>query len=138
MAELSQLAFRLVAVAQRAARLELAGRALQLVGGTVTLAGLGEGAAGERARQRRLDRRPDLVGGGGRRERLLGCARRIAGVQVDGRRRSTGPGGSHRELHGRGPGLRADGGASCLGVAVEREPAARRAPRGIGLSGSRR
>src|SRR5436190_16019705 len=51
MPELSQLAFRLVAVAQRPACLELAGCALQLRGGQVTLAGLGEGAARERARQ---------------------------------------------------------------------------------------
>ena len=57
MAKLSQLLFRFVPVAQRAARLERAGRALQLGGGTVTLAGFGEGAARERPRERRLDRR---------------------------------------------------------------------------------
>src|SRR5436190_23633095 len=49
MSQLSQFAFRLISVAQRTAFLELAGRALELGGGTVTLAGLGEGAGCERA-----------------------------------------------------------------------------------------
>src|SRR5207244_13437173 len=55
MSKLSQLVFRLVPIAQRAARLEFGGRALQLGGGTVTVAGFGEGAARERPRERCLD-----------------------------------------------------------------------------------
>ena len=98
MAKLSQLAFRLVPVAHGAARLECAGRALQLGGGTITLAGLGEGAARERPRERCLDRRSRLVGGSRRRERPLGCSGGLPGVEVDGRRRSVRPGQSHREL----------------------------------------
>ena len=125
MAELSQLAFRLVSVAQRAVRLQLAGGALQLCGGTVTLVGLGEGAARERARQRCLDRRPGLVGGSGRRERPVGCSGGVPGVKVDGRRRSICPGRSHRELQRRRPSLRAGDCTFRLGIAVEREPAAR-------------
>jgi hypothetical protein len=51
MAELSQLPFRVVAVAQRAAGVEFRGRALQLRRGTVTLPGSSERAARDRARQ---------------------------------------------------------------------------------------
>ena len=67
MPELSQLAFRLVAVAQCPARIELGGGALQLGGGTVRLADLGEGAARDRPRQRCFDRRSRLVSGSSRR-----------------------------------------------------------------------
>lgn len=58
MSELPELAFRVVAVTQRAAGIQFGGGALQLRRGTVTLAGLGQGAARERARQRCFDRRP--------------------------------------------------------------------------------
>src|SRR5438477_10990489 len=98
MSKLSQLVFRLVPVAQRAARLEFGGRALQLGGGTVTLAGFGEGAARERPRERCLDRRSHLVCGSSRRECALGCSGRVTAIKVDGRRRSVGPSESHREL----------------------------------------
>ena len=63
---------------------------------------------------------------------MLGSAGRVAGVQSDGRRGAIRPGGGQRELHGRGPGLRAGGRAFGLGVAVEREPAAREQLEAVG------
>ena len=63
MAELSQLALRLVAVAQRAAFIEFRDSAPKLSCGTVAVAGLSEGSTGERSRQRGLDRGTGLVCG---------------------------------------------------------------------------
>ena len=137
-AELPQLAFRLVAVAQRAARLEVPGRALELADGAVALAGLGEGAAGEHPRQRRLDRRSDLVGGRGRRERPLGCA---AGSPAS---RSTAAAARSAQAAAIGSCTaaaqppRSRRRASGLGLCVEREPAAREHLEVPALSGSRR
>ena len=74
-AELAQLAFRLIPVAERSTFLEVAGRALQLGRGAVTLAGLGEREARQCARQCCLDRRSHLISGRGGCE----CLRRLHG-----------------------------------------------------------
>src|SRR6266536_6610578 len=125
MAELPELALRFVAVAQGAAGVEFRSRALKLGDGAIALTGLSECAARERPREGCLDRRPDLIGGGGRSERLFGCIGGVARRQGDGCCRSVGPGAGQWELQGGGRGLRAGGCAFRLGVVVERESAAR-------------
>ena len=124
-AELPQLSLGLVAVAQSAARVEVAGRVLELGDGAIALAGRGECAPCERPRQRGLDRRADLVGGGSGHERSLGGPRRVAGVEGDGRCRTIRPRGRHRQPDGLGPRL---GRSRCtlgIGVAVRASSQAR-------------
>jgi hypothetical protein len=87
MAELPEFALRVIAVAQRAARVELGGRALKLRDGAVALAGVGKRAARDCSGQRCLDWGLDLVGGDGRRQREFGRASRVAVFQGDGRKR---------------------------------------------------
>jgi hypothetical protein len=65
MSELPEFTLRFVAVAQRAAGVRRSGRVLKLGDRVIGSAGLSEGTAGERARQRYVDRSVDLVSGSG-------------------------------------------------------------------------
>ena len=61
--EPAQLALGRVAVAERAVRVELGGRAVQLGGRALLIAGRRQRAPRERARERALDRGADRAGG---------------------------------------------------------------------------
>ncbi len=124
MAQLPELALRLVAVAQRAVLVQLVRGALELGDRTLLLTGSGKRAPGQRARERGLDRYPGLARSDGRCERCLGGECRLA-LQQDGGPRAQRHRDRHPEWHGLGPGLGARGSALRLFAAAEREPATR-------------
>ena len=80
-AEAAELALGGVALCRRAARLEFRGRALELGGRVLTVAGLAQRASRQDSRQRALDYGADSVGGGRRGQRSRGRGRRIPAVE---------------------------------------------------------
>ena len=99
-AERSQLRFRVVAVPQRAAGVEVRRGALQVSDGTVALAGLGEHPAGQRTRRCGLDRCAGLLSGRGQMRVPAPPHGRRGRIQRHGGRRSIGPGGGQRDSAG--------------------------------------
>ena len=113
-AESAQLALGRVAVALRAAEVERGRGALELFYGAFAIAVLRKRAAGERARQRGLDRDADGVGDGRCGERQLDGAGGVGGVERDGGGGAIGVGLREGKLDGVGGWRRAFGGAACL------------------------
>ena len=120
MTELSGLAFRLVAVAERAARVELGRRAPKLAISPIALAGLGgldPRACAESAPWMGL-RRPE-------RHQPKACARSVARAlprSDQGGGGPIGPGGSEGKPHGSCRRLGKRGGALGLAAAIQRQP----------------